>query len=204
MRLLSAAIILSFVAVTASAQTTLRMVSPGLGTLRNTMPFKPPPGPAPLKYTVQQRAATIQNILHLPSQPTLGQPVTLTPGAPVIAGLAELDFNHATVWDGTFAGGPVGGVAVLFNGEGGAVQINFSARAGQRYAIDCRAGASSTPISYDISPAAASGTVTIGQDGHFLIAMDKAPADGLATVVLYQDRNAPLGWRFYGCDISPF
>jgi hypothetical protein len=204
MRLLTAVIVLSLVAATASAETPLRTLSPATGTLHRIVPKQSPrPGPAPRAYTMQQRAFAVQKVLNLPVTPTLGQPITLTPSVPFIAGLAELEFSNATVWSGNITSAVPAGGQVQFNfSEAGYVRIVFNARAGQRYAIDCRTSTDVTHLNYDIAPGPMVGTVPIGQDGHVIIAMDKVPANGMVAVNLYP--FAPAGWVFYGCDISPF
>jgi hypothetical protein len=204
MRLLSAAIILSLIAATASAQTPLRALSPATKTSHRIVPKQSPrPGPVPRAYTMQQRAFAVQRVLNLPVTPTLGQPITLTPSAPFVAGLAELEFSNATVWSGNITSAvPAGGQVQFSFSEAGYVRIVFNARAGQRYAIDCRTSTEVTHLSYDIAPGLMVGSVPVSQDGHIIIAMDKVPTNGMVAVDLYPD--GPASWVFYGCDISPF
>ena len=204
MRLLSAVIVLSLIAVTASAQTPLRTLLPATRTSHRIVPKQSPrPGPVPHAYTVQQRALAVQKVLNLTVAPTLGQPITLTPSTPFIAGVAELEFSSAYVWSGNITSAvPAGGQVQFRISEVGYVRIVFSARAGQRYAFDCRLNTDISHFDYDIAPGMTNGNVTIGQDGHILIAVEKAPTDRMVAVSLYP--NAPADWIFYGCDISPF
>ena len=163
---------------------------------------------------MRERAVAVQGLLHLQFPPTLGQTITLTPSAPFIPGLAELDFSIASVWSGTLSSlsGPAGGVADIGYTDG-SVQIEFSARAGQRYVLDCRIDPSSSSITYSIAATQIPGyfqwgafdTTSVGQDGHLLIAVNKVPTAEFVGVLFYPLQGPPVGsWRFYGCDISPF
>ena len=208
MRLLSAAIVLSLVAATASAQTPLRTFSPATAALHKVV-LKAPPhvGPAPRVYTVQQRALAVRKLLNLTTVPTLSQTITLTPSVPIIAGTAELDYNNASVWSGNFDNlVPAGGEAELHNTQAGYVRIKFNVHSGQRYVFDCRADPSPTPITYNVYLYASEqdGTVSIGPDGHFIFVTYKAPSDEIPIVLLSQAGQSPATWVFYGCDISPF
>lgn len=200
MRALSAAIVLSLITVIASAQTLQRKPSvvrtPGAVTLRHS-------GPVPRVYTPQQRTVAVQKLLNLALPPTLGQPVSLTPGTPYIAGLAELDFGDAAMVVGgnMHHDAPVGGQAV-WTTHSGYVDILFNARANQRYVVDCRSLTGAPHINYTVNPGNLSGTAPLGQDGHFLIALDKAPTNGMLIVTV--DHPQSDLWFFYGCEISPF
>ena len=202
MRLLSAAIVLSLIAVTASAQTPLRTLSPATGASHRIVPKQSPHlGPVPHAYSVQQRALAVQKFLNLTSTPTLGQPFTLVPSAPFIAGVGELDYGRATVWSGNI-GAMADGEAVLLASDAGYVRVTFKAQAGKRYAFDCRISTAVAHLDYDISPGMINGTAPVGQDGHILIAMDKLSTDQTVSVSLYPD--LPAFWVFFGCDVSPF
>jgi len=201
MRLLSAAIVLSLLAVTASAQTPLHNLSPAARTVR---PVLQPPhlGPAPRLYTMQQRAFAVQRLLNLTTTPALGQPFSLNPSAPYIAGVGELDYGGADVWSGDVKSGTAGGMASFAASGPGWIGVLFNARAGQRYALDCRLMTYAAHLDYDVAPRMVNGTVPVGQDGHILVAVDKASTDQSVEVHLYPD--TPVFWVFYGCDVSPF
>ena len=209
MRLFAAAFVLSLTA--ASAGDFSPATSPARMDVNHAIAARVAPG----LYTMQERAEALQRYLHLAFLPTLGQPITLTPAAPAVPGLAELDFHSANVNTGNLyitwmrAGGEAAILSLdpkpgsLDNGN---MTIAIRARASQRYDFDCRALPSPKPLSYSVYPGNVSGTVQIGQDGHFLIAVDKVATD--RTVTLFINQITPpftrSSWFFYGCDISPF
>ncbi len=208
MRLLSAAIVLSLIAVSASAQMMRSTLSPALRASPR-MVLKQPPhvGPAPVRYSLQQRALVVQRLMNLGSTPTLSQTITLTPTAPLNPGAAELDYNNVSVWSGNFDNlVPAGGEVEVHNAAAGYIRIKFNARAGQRYVFDCRADPSTAPVTYNVYSSAPTqtGTVSIGQDGHFIFIMYQVPTDQVPIVLLSQAVQTPATWVFYGCDISPF
>ena len=208
MRLFAAALVLSLTA--ASAGDFSPATSPARMDVNHAIAARVAPG----LYTMQERAEALQRYLHLAFLPTLGQPITLTPAAPAVPGVAELDFQSANVNTGNLYISwmrPVGEAAIvsldtqpnsLDNGE---LTIAIRARAGQRYDFDCRAQPSPTPLTYFVAPANVSGTVQIESDGHFLIAVDKVAKDRTVTVSVRQITPfLKSSWFFYGCDISPF
>ena len=167
--------------------------------------------PAPAVHPPAVSALAVQQFLHLQVIPTLGQPVSLTPAAPFVPGLAELDFGNAILYTGgtmSLPGGSTPLALIDFVKGGGILQngwikLTISGRAGSHYAIDCRAGSAPVPVQYQIGGAiSASGSVQVGADKHFVIATQALPANGNVFVTLIQ--APPTFLAFYGCEISPF
>jgi len=213
MRITAAAALLAVAAATAAAPLTAIEVSPGLQHLKIA--------PAPPVYSPAQLSKALQNILHTLTPPTLGAAVSLTPSAPLVAGLAELDISGAKVISGGMIYGDVpatGAALVNFppnqpaNAFSDYVQIKINARGGQRYAFDCRgdAGAGKAPIQYDVFPSPGpgpetTGSVSIGSDGHFVFVAEARPADGGMIATLTQNTGGKAAyWTLFGCEISPF
>jgi hypothetical protein len=180
-------------------------------------------GPATIRYSAQQSAVAAQKLLNLQFPPTLGQSISLTPGAPTVPGIAELDFlfvdmiAHGNLWSFLYgSGSPAGGFADITFGDPKVyypnIQITLAGRAGQRYFVDCRAdeGTSDTalaasPVSYEIfinTGNPVTGTVPLRSDGHFVFGIPSSPTNAKILIRIRKPMNDAI--RFYGCDISPF
>lgn len=212
MRLLFAAA-LSLAATTVSAQS----VAPAPARVQTPVMRAIHIGPPPAMYSPQQRALSIQRLLHLPSAPTLTQTITLEPRRPFFAGQAELDMIGGDVVSGPMSappGTPSGSYAIPSGLDriyipNGMIVIKINASPGKRYAFDCSAylwsSAGGTPsITYTTFPGHGGGTVSEGSDQHFLFVMDSLPSGGHASVAMTLNTTQSAEMVFYGCQISPF
>lgn len=168
------------------------------------VPDVPPPTVVPHMQSKQQRAAAVQKLLGLASAPTLGETVSLTPGAPSVPGKAELMFNSPRAVHGGnlwMTSMPTSGAAFLDDGSN--VFLTIAAGAGMRYVLDCRIDPAAKSIAHeDLITGIGLGEVSVGSDGHFLIAMEKT-----TSVKQWIIAMAPRGkgsYYFYGCEVSPF
>lgn len=153
--------------------------------------------------SIMPRGAVVQRPPNFLTAPGLLQPITLTPAAPVVAGLAELDFHAPNSYlAGNFelSDGPYVDVGI------GSAELLFIGAQGKHYAINCSGRSNRPSINYQMHGYAQSqGTTTIGQDGHFGLVTDTLPGKGLVDIHIWESTvNNGSTFVLYGCQISPF
>lgn len=166
----------------------------------------------PPRLTKQQLSAVLAKNLGLMFPPTVGEPISITPAHPGVAGIASLGIQGArsvmiSPYDQN--GQPVlEGMAFVDNSASGKILLSLSAQQGKRYAVDCRFATGLNTVYYSVETQ--DGTVN-GQapfsGAHAIFATDPIASTqwilitvGLSLNVRPNDAGAP----FWGCDIVPF
>jgi hypothetical protein len=157
-----------------------------------------------LVYSPAERAAAFQDLMHLPSQPRLGTPVSVTPNAPYALDGTRLYFWKPSFLIGTPSAGEAG---VNFWGlyNDGHVNISFTAGSAKSYALDCRI-LSNGPITHkffgDSREASISqGDTNLGKN-HLLLVVPTSTVGASMLVEMWPSpTTAVVG--FLGCDLSP-
>ena len=154
------------------------------------------------RYTPAERAAAVRRTLPLPSPPSLGPPVALTPSSSYAK-----DGSHLSFWKPSFViGTPQGGEAAV-NLWGlysqGHVDLAFAPRA-RSYLLDCRL-LSRGPIVYKVYAGpggvpSAHGEASLNE-GHLLLEIGVPDAGGPVSAEIWPSSDtAALG--FLGCDLG--
>jgi len=182
------------------------------------------PRMAPRPLTPQQRAAILANTLRMPVPPDLSAPFTLTPGRPIIPGMAELGYGLVVGFEpGMLSDSTNQGYAEFceenycapnsdYTGPG--FWLEFNALQGKHYAFDCRITGDNT-IYYQYMGSGGpqgGGTVYASGDGHFVFATSAMSTNGEmdVDVTFYslnsQDPAPVFTGRLYlwGCDVSSY
>ena len=198
--------------------------------LQQTTPHPPPSRPsmhapsAPTKFSVMQWAGAIRQSLNLVTVPTIGASATVTPGKPIVPGIAKVDYfanvtsgnldNPSDPGSALFCGGarvPCSALNLDSPGYYGGWWLTFRVQKNKYYAIDCRVTGPGTVnftlyqyVPFNIFPIQHGSTTVISQNAVF--AAGPVSNDGQASVFVGWDRISD-SYRglvaFYGCDIAP-
>jgi hypothetical protein len=156
------------------------------------------------------RSLAVQKLLKLSIPPTLGDAISLTPGATVVPGLAEIDFDMIQyLHNGDPVIGRDGGPAVIMHEPeiksqpGGHAYLTFSGRAGKRYIVDCLLRTDGGNVAYSIVGDTSAVGDVYSADHHVLIATDPVRYEG-SIWVSFNAVNPQASMTFTRCDIAPF
>lgn len=163
------------------------------------------PNAAPIPvYTPSQRAAALQQSLHLAALPTLGAAVSVTPNAPYAPDGTHLDFWKPSFVLGTPSGGEAGDNFFGLHNDGH-INLGFTAGPAHTYALDCRL-LSATPITYKVFRGASATPApqsAADLSGNHLLLLVPTPTPGEKVLVEMWPTPTTAVMGFLGCDLSP-